>query len=54
MSGNQVTLNVMAYQAVVYNNREEALAAYKKMVARKRKWVEETMKEFAQLRKSAL
>lgn len=38
------------YKAVKYNNREEALAAFRKMMERKREWVEKTEQEFSQLR----
>jgi len=39
------------YKAIKYNTKEQALAAYRKMQERKRKWVEETEKEFLELRK---
>lgn len=38
------------YKAVVYSSKEEALSAYRKMVERKRKWLEETEKDFVKLR----
>ncbi len=39
------------YTAIKYNTREDVVAAFKKMMQRKREWVEKTEKEFAQLRK---
>ena len=38
-------------KAVRYNNRQEALVAFRKMVERKKEWVERTEQEFAMLRK---
>lgn len=38
------------YKAVKYHNREEALAAFQKMLNRKREWVEKTEQEFSHLR----
>lgn len=37
------------YQAVKYNSRSEALAALRKMVERKRQWVEESERYFEQM-----
>ena len=39
----------MEYEAINYNNRNEALAAFRKMIERKKQWVEKTEKEFEQL-----
>ena len=39
------------FKAVKYNSRKEALAAFRKMVERKKEWVERTEQEFAMLRK---
>ena len=39
----------MEYEAINYNSRSEALAAFRKMVERKKQWVEKTEKEFEQL-----
>ena len=39
------------FKAVKYNSRKEALAAFQKMVERKKEWVERTEQEFAMLRK---
>jgi hypothetical protein len=38
------------YKAIEYNSKEEVLAAYRKMIERKRKWIEETEQELARLR----
>ena len=35
------------YKAIEYNSKEEVLAAYRKMIERKRKWIEETEQELA-------
>ena len=40
----------MMYKNVKYNNRNEALAAFKKMVQRKKEWIEKTEREFSILR----
>lgn len=39
------------YTAVRYDTREDAVAAFKKMIQRKREWIKNTEKEFEQLRK---
>ena len=39
----------MEYEAINYKNRNEALAAFRKMIERKKEWVEKTEKEFEQL-----
>ena len=41
-------------KAIKYKNREEAIAAFRKMIERKRIWVEQTEQEFAQLRQQTL
>lgn len=38
------------YKAVKYNNRNEALAALRRMMERKKKWIEKTEQEFTMLR----
>lgn len=38
------------YKTVKYNNRNEALTALRKMVERKKAWIEKTEQEFAMLR----
>lgn len=38
------------YKAIKYNSKEEVLAAYRRMIERKRKWIEETEQELARLR----
>lgn len=45
------------YTKVKYNNKEEAVAAFKRMVQRKREWVaqaESELEELAQKRKLAI
>ena len=42
------------YKAVKYNDRSEALAALRKMVERKKEWIEKTEQEFAMLREKAI
>lgn len=45
------------YTKVKYNNREEAAAAFKRMVQRKREWVvqaEKELEELSQKRKLAI
>ncbi len=37
------------YKRVIYNNREDAVAAFKKMVQRKREWVKQAEKELDDL-----
>ena len=39
------------YTKVKYNNREEAVAAFKKMVQRKYEWVKQAEKELEELSK---
>lgn len=39
----------MDYEAINYSNHHEALAAFRKMIKRKKQWVEKTEKEFEQL-----
>ena len=39
----------MEYEAINYSNRNEALAAFRRMIERKKQWVEKTEKEFEQL-----
>ena len=39
------------YKAVKYKNRDEALDALRKMIERKKAWIEETEQEFVSLRK---
>ena len=41
----------MAYETVKYRNREEAAEALRKMMQRKREWVEKTEREFEVLAK---
>ena len=41
----------MAYKTVKYSNREEAAEALRKMIERKREWVEKTEQEFEELAK---
>lgn len=41
----------MTYTAVKYSTREEAVAAFRRMVQRKKEWMENTEKEFERLRK---
>lgn len=36
----------MTYTAVKYSTREEAVAAFRRMVQRKKEWMENTEKEF--------
>lgn len=40
----------MDLKAVRYNSREEALAAFKKMVQHKREWLAETDRELRKMR----
>lgn len=40
----------MEYNAVKYNNREEAMAAFIRMRNRKREWLKKTEEELQQLR----
>ena len=40
----------MKYQAVKYNSREEAMAAFIKMRDRKREWLKKTENELKELR----
>ena len=42
------------YKAVKYNNRNEALYALRKMVERKKEWIERTENEFATLRQQTI
>ena len=37
------------YKKVIYKNREDAVAAFKKMVQRKREWVKQAEKELDDL-----
>jgi hypothetical protein len=37
------------YKKVIYNTREEAVAAFQKMVQRKREWVAQAEKELEEL-----
>ncbi len=39
------------YTAVRYDTQEDAVAAFKKMIQRKREWIKNTEKELEQLRK---
>lgn len=39
----------MDYEAISYSNRNEAIAAFRKMIERKKQWIEKTEKEFEQL-----
>lgn len=39
----------MTYQAVKYNSKEEALSAYRKMIERKKQWIEESERYFQQM-----
>lgn len=39
----------MEYEAINYSNSNEALTAFRKMIERKKQWVEKTEKEFEQL-----
>ena len=41
-------------KAVRYNNRQEALVAFRKMIERKKDWVERTEHEFTLLRQQTL
>jgi len=40
---------LMKYEAVHYNNRDEALSAFRKMIERKKQWVAKTEKQFEQI-----
>lgn len=42
----------MVQEAIKYENRDAALAAFKRMVQRKRDWMERTEKELKELRAS--
>ena len=42
------------FKAVKYNSRKEALAAFQKMIERKKDWVERTEHEFTLLRQQTL
>jgi hypothetical protein len=48
------TQSITMGKAIKYKNREEAIAAFRKMIERKRIWVEQTEQEFAQLRQQKL
>ncbi|MBO7045631.1 MAG: hypothetical protein J6W38_04675 [Prevotella sp.] len=37
------------YKKVVYNSKEDAMAAFKKMVQRKREWVAQAEKELEEI-----
>ena len=39
----------MEYQAIKYKSKDEAIAAFRKMIERKKQWMEKTEKEFEQL-----
>lgn len=39
------------YKKVIYNSREEAVAAFQKMVQKKREWVEQAERELDELSK---
>ena len=39
----------MKYEAIQYNDRTEALAAFRKMIERKRQWIEKTERDFEKL-----
>ena len=39
----------MTYEAIQYSSGSEALEAFRKMIARKKQWVEKTEKEFEQI-----
>lgn len=43
------TFNYMTYEAIQYSSGSEALEAFRKMIARKKQWVEKTEKEFEQI-----
>ena len=42
------------FKAVKYNSIKEALAAFQKMIERKKDWVERTEREFTLLRQQTL
>lgn len=42
----------METKYIKYHNREEAIAAFRKMKQRKKEWLEQTDKEFKQARES--
>lgn len=42
------------YKAVNYSNRDEALKAFRRMVERKREWIEKTEQEFVSLRRQTV
>ncbi|MBQ9555467.1 MAG: hypothetical protein IJV05_04510 [Muribaculaceae bacterium] len=48
------TQSIIMGKAIKYKNREEAVAALRKMIERKRIWIEQTEQEFAQLRQQTL
>lgn len=43
----------MKYEAVKYNSREEAVAALRRMVQRKKEWEKKVQEEFVIARKEA-
>lgn len=43
----------MNYEAVKYNSHDEALAAFKNMLKRKKDWIASTEADFKRLRKLA-
>ena len=42
------------HKAVKYNNRKEAHDAFRKMIERKKEWIEKTEQEFAALRRQTI
>lgn len=42
------------YKAIKYKSRNEALVAFRKMMERKKEWIEKTEHEFNMLRHQAL
>lgn len=42
------------YKAIKYDNRNEALAAFRKMVERKKEWIKKTEQEFNSLRQQTV
>ena len=46
----KIEKNDIMYKAVKYENRNEALAAFRKMVERKKEWIKKTEQEFYMLR----
>lgn len=44
----------MNYEAIKYKNQEEAVSAFKRMIQRKREWIEQTEEDFRRLRQAQI